>query len=163
MSFQTTLKYDESLLRKAVLSFWWRAIGFKYTFALGLLTFSLGYCLYLGDRSWFVGALAAVLFVGVAFAIAIYTNHFNNAQAKLKAMGLPQASFSATETSIIFESGAGSSTLPWASVTEVWQFNEYWLLLFSKSQFVTLPLADLPPDFRSFILSRVQASGGAIT
>jgi hypothetical protein len=35
-------------------------------------------------------------------------------------------------------------------------------LLFSKAQFVTIPLADLTPEAKAFILARVQDAGGKI-
>jgi hypothetical protein len=35
-------------------------------------------------------------------------------------------------------------------------------VLFSKSQFVTLPLAALSEEAQAFIVSRVEASGGKI-
>jgi hypothetical protein len=162
MVFQTTLHYNKTLIRQSAFSFWRRAIGFRFFVALALVASLLGYNLHRGDRSWFVGALATVVFISVAFPIAIYWAHYRNGLIKFKALGLPQASFSATESSFTFESGAGSSTLPWASVTEIWQFDAYWLMLFSKAQFVTLPLTDMSAEFRAFILQRVRASGGVI-
>ena len=162
MPYQTTLNFNESLIRKAVLSFWWRVVGFKFIIAMILIALSLGFFLYIGDRSWFVGAHATVLIIGISFVFALYWSHYRNGLKKFRAMGSSQATFSASESSFTFESGAGSSTLPWSSVTEIWQFEKYWLMLFSKAQFVTLPLADISPEFRASILERVRASGGAI-
>ena len=162
MPYQTTLNYNESLIRKAVLSFWWRVIGFKFIIAIALIASSLGFYLYIGDRSWFVGAQATALLICIALLFALYWTHYRNGLIKFRAMGLPHATFSASESSFTLESGAGSSTLPWSSVTEIWQFEQYWLMLFSKAQFVTLPLADISPEFRASILERVRASGGVI-
>ncbi|WP_229720865.1 YcxB family protein [Dyella nitratireducens] len=60
-------------------------------------------------------------------------------------------------------SGAGTASIPWSAITEIWQFKTCWLLLLSKSQFVTLPLADVRPELAAFILERVQASGGKVS
>jgi hypothetical protein len=162
MPFQTTLNFNETLLCQAVLSFWWRVVGFRFLIVLALISMALGYHLYHGDRSWLVGVLAAIIFIAAVFLVALYRIHYRNGLIKLRAMGLPQATFSASESSFTFESGAGSSTMPWSSVTEIWQFEQYWLMLFSKAQFVTLPLADISPEFRASILERVRASGGVI-
>lgn len=162
MPYQTTLNYNEPLLRKAVLSYWWRVAGFKFLIALAVIASALGYQLYIGDRGWLVGAQATVLFVGITFLFAIYWTHYRNGLIKFRAMGLPHATFSASESSFTFESGAGSSTLPWSAVTEIWKFEHYWLMLFSRAQFVTLPLADISQEFRASILERVRASGGVI-
>jgi hypothetical protein len=162
MLFQTTLNYDETLLRQAVLSFWWRVVGLRFLIVLALLVIAFAYHFYHGDRSWFMGVLAVLIFIALVFLIAIYQIHYRNALSKLRAMGLPTASFSASESSFSFESGAGNSTLPWSSVTEIWKFEHHWLMLFSKAQFVTLPIADISPEFQAFILERVKTSGGVI-
>ncbi|HET6431108.1 YcxB family protein [Dyella sp.] len=77
-------------------------------------------------------------------------------------MGAPHATLEASESSLSLSSGAGTASLPWSAVTEVWQFKTCWLLVLSKSQFVTLPLACLPPELAAFVLARVQASGGKV-
>lgn len=115
-----------------------------------------------GDSSWFVGVLASVLALGIIFMVALYLIHYRNALHKLEAMGRPQATLDVTETSLSLSSGAGTATLPWSAVTELWQFKSCWLLLFSKSQFVTLPLADMTPEAKTFILARIRASGGKV-
>jgi hypothetical protein len=42
------------------------------------------------------------------------------------------------------------------------RFPGFWLLFFSKSQYVTIPLADFTPEVEAFFLERVQAAGGKI-
>jgi heme/copper-type cytochrome/quinol oxidase subunit 4 len=162
MPFQTTLIYNEILLRHAILAYWRRSVGFGFLLALAITALSLAMLLYQGNSSWVVGVLASVLLVGVLFIAAIYFVHLGNSMQKFKAMGSPQASFIADKSEFSFSSGAGQATLPWQSVIEVWQFPEFWLLLFSKAQFVTLPTANLPSEMRAFIVERVRANGGKI-
>jgi YcxB-like protein len=87
---------------------------------------------------------------------------YRNALHKLKAMGNAQATLDASATSLSLSSAAGTATLPWSAVAEVWRFKSCWLLLFSKSQFVTLPLENLNPEAAAFILDRIRASGGKV-
>ena len=47
-------------------------------------------------------------------------------------------------------------------MTELWQFPAFWLMFFSKSQFVTLPLAGFTPEAKAFVLERLEASGARI-
>jgi hypothetical protein len=101
-----------------------------------------------------------VSFFGAMFVAAIYFVHYRNALQKFRDMGQPRATFRASEESFTVSSGAGTSTLPWSSVTQVWKFKNCWLLLFSKAQFMTLPLACISEDMRSFVLKRVVAAGG---
>ena len=77
-------------------------------------------------------------------------------------MGAPTATLSLDDASFTMSSGLGSASLKWSSVTEVWRFPSFWLVLFSKAQFVTLPLASVTAEAQAFILSRVSAAGGKV-
>ncbi len=157
-----SLTYNTQLIHQAMGAFWWRVVGFRFLAALVLTATGLGILVHQGDTSWRIGVLASVVSLGIGLAIALYLIHYRNALHKLKAMGRPQATLDLSESSFSLSSGAGMATLPWSSIAEVWRFKTCWLLLFSKAQFVTLPLADLPPDAQAFILERVQAAGGKI-
>lgn len=156
------LLYDKPLIRRAVRSFWWRVVGLRFFMALAVVAVSLVMRIRGGDTSWVVGALASVLALGIVFMVALYVVHYRNSLHKLKAMGDAQATLDASETSLSLSSAAGTATLPWSGVTEVWQFKSYWLLMLSKSQFMTLPLASLTPEATAFILARIRASGGKV-
>jgi YcxB-like protein len=162
MTHQVTLHYDEQLLRRVVLSFWWRVVGPSTVVALLVAVAGLVMVISNGDRSWFVGFLGTVVGMCVIFIVMVYVIHYRNVMHKFGAMGNPEATLVASEESFSLSSGLGSSTLRWASIKEVWQFPTFWLLLFSKAQFVTIPLADLTPDAKAFIVARVQDAGGKI-
>lgn len=162
LKHQTTLVYTEALLRRAVFAFWLRTVGIGFLVALALLACSLAFLLWRGDRSWFVGALGAFLVFGLGFAALVHRVHLHQSLAKFRAMATPQAELVLDETSFTMTSNLGSSTLHWPAVTEVWRYPTFWLLLFSKAQFVTLPLADVPSDAQALILNRVAAAGGKV-
>lgn len=162
MTLETTLVYNESLIKKAVLSFWWRIIGVKFIVAIVLLNIGLAYGFCVGEKSWLMGIYATTLFFAITFMVALYLIHYRNSIQKFKAMGNPQASLTLSKDSFSLSSGAGSATLPWSSVTEVWQFPDFWLLFFSKSQFSTLPIANLSPELQNFIVERINHTGGKI-
>lgn len=159
---KVTLTYDESIVRQAVLGFWWRVIGLRFLIALGSVAIGLGALLSRGDDSWIVGALASVLALGVTFAVALYVIHLRNSMQKFRALGNAQAVLKASPTELSISSAAGAATLPWGSVVEVWQLKTCWLLLFSKAQFTTLPLIGMNAEVQAFILERVRSSGGKV-
>lgn len=160
MEHETTLEYTVPLLREAVRGFWRRSVGAGLFIAIAICAGMLIFLLMQGDRSWVVGVIAAVLAFGAMLAAAVYVVHFRNSLQKFRDMGSPQAIFKASEHSFTVISAAGTSTLPWSSVKEVWKFKNCWLLLFSKAQFMTLPLACIPEETRAFIINRVAAGGG---
>jgi hypothetical protein len=88
--------------------------------------------------------------------------HLRGSLQRLAAMGTPSATLEVTATEFSITSGAGAASIPWSSISEIWRFETCWLLLLSRAQFMTLPLADLGPDVSAFILERVRAAGGKL-
>ena len=157
MKHEATLIYTEQLLRAAVFAFWRRTVGVGFGFALAVVASSLVVLLWQGVTSWVVGALAMLVFFAAAFPATLYVVHYRNAFAKLRQMPSCRATFVAEDTHFTVTSEAGSSTVAWSSVYQLWRFHSCWLLLFSKAQFITLPLHCLSTEMQSFILQRIQA------
>ena len=162
MQNRATLNYTERLVEKAVRLFWLRTVGYGELVAVVVMTTVLAWRLMEGDRSWFVGVLATLVFLSIAIPLAIYFGHYRNSLGKFREMKQPIAEFVVDEDALTLSSDLGATTLKWGAVTEVWRFESLWLLLFSKSQFVTIPLDGLPESMREFVLERVRASGGKI-
>jgi hypothetical protein len=162
MAFQATLIYSERLAKQAVLQFWWRTTGIGFFIALAIAASGFAMQIARGDSSWTVGVLGSALAIGLCIPALFFVIHYRFALSKLKAMGKPEATLTVTDDSISFASGAGSATLPWSAISHVIQSQDFWLLMYSKSQFSTLPLENLSPEFRSFILERSRAAGAKI-
>lgn len=162
MSYQATLIYSEPLVRSAVFAFWRRSVGIGFIVALAAVAVCLAVLVAQGTTNWLVGALAAVLVLGVAFSVAVYIVHYRNSLRKFREMASPQATFHAEDSSFTISSSIGTTTLQWSAVKELWQFRRVWLLLYSKAQFSTLPLACLPSEMQAFVVQRVQAAGGKV-
>ena len=162
MSHEATLIYTEPLLRQAVFAFWRRSVGVGFAIALVVLALGLGALVVQGAGSWLVSALATVFLVGVVFATVLYVVHYRSSLRKFREMGNARATLRAEESSFTITSAIGTATLQWSAVKELWQFPGVWLLLYSKAQFTTLPLACLSPEMQSFVLQRVRAAGGKV-
>jgi hypothetical protein len=162
MPHEATLVYSKALLRQAVFAFWRRSVGVGFFVALLVAALGLGVLVAQGMASWMVSTLAAVLVLGIAFATVVYVVHYRNSLRKFHQMDKPQATFCADESSFTISSDIGPTTLQWSAVKELWQFPSVWLLLYSKAQFSTLPLACLPPETQAYIVQRVRESGGKV-
>jgi hypothetical protein len=162
MPHEATLIYSTTLLRQAVFAFWRRSVGVGFFVALLIAALGLVVLVALGQASWLIGGLAAVLVLGIAFATVVYVVHYRNSLRKFRQMDNPQATFRAEESSFTMSSDIGTTTLQWSTVKELWQFPSVWLLLYSKSQFTTLPLACLPPETQAYIVQCIRAAGGKI-
>ena len=162
MSHEATLIYSESLLRQAVFAFWRRSVGIGFILMLVALPVTLGVLVAQGAASWLIGAVAAVVVIATALAAALYVVYYRKSLCKFRQMDKPQATFRADESSFTMSSDIGTTTLQWSAVKELWQFPSVWLLLYSKAQFSTLPLACLSPETQAYIVQRVRASGGKV-
>jgi len=162
MQHRTTLRYTEALVAQAVRHYWRRTVGFGIFVAVALMIAFLIWRIADGDRSWIVGLAAAVILFGVLMPITVYLVHYRNSISKFREMLEPTAEMVADEDVFTLSSDRGTTSLKWGSVKEVWRFETLWLLLFSKAQFVTLPLKDVPESMQAFILDRIKATGGKI-
>jgi len=162
MNYETKLTYSEPLIRQTVFEFWRRVIGVKFFIAIILTALGLGFGIANGDSSWVVGVSGTILVLGVLFAVALYFVHYRNSMAKLRDMGNPNAAFRTDEDTFTVSSGAGTATLQWGAVKELWKTPNAWLIFYSKAQFTTLPISCLSAEMQSFILQRIQATGGKI-
>lgn len=160
-SFQ--LHYSESLIRKAVWAFWWRATGWRFFIGMAMVLAPLIYMVANGERSWWVGVCAAVFCLGVIFTVALYVVHYRGAITRFRRMKSPEATFEVEDERFRVTSDVGSSELSWSTIIEVWQFPDFWLLFFSRAQFITLPLADLDDEARELILSRAKSHGAKVS
>jgi len=162
MSHEATLIYSESLLREAVFGFWRRSIGIGFILMLVALVVVLGVLVAFGAPVWIIVTLAVLFVLAAAVAVALYIGYYRNSLRKFRTMSTPRATFRADESSFTMTSDAGTTTLQWIAVKELWQFPNVWLLLYSKTQFSTLPLACLPPDIQAFVQERVREAGGKV-
>lgn len=162
MIHQATLSYNEALIRRAAFAFVWHTCGVLFVVAVAIVAISLVWLLAMGDRSWHIGSLATTLLFASAMVTMLYLSHYRNAMAKLRNMGTPLAGLVVEDSSFSIATSTGRTTLCWATITAVWRFPGFWLLFFSKAQFLTVPIASLSPEMQAFILERVRASGGKV-
>lgn len=153
-----TLRYSESLVRSAVRAFALRS--FAQSYAVWLLAICLGVMLLTlqlrdGVGGWWLGFIDGLLLVVVLLPLGVFVAHRRHSMEILRRMRSPVATLAYDERDLTMRSDLGATTLPWSSVREVWRFDQFWLLLLSRGQFVTLPLGDLDEQTRSWIVRTV--------
>ena len=162
MRHVATLKYDEPLVGRAVLRFWLRSMSWQTLAGVAIVLAALTARLAQGDRSWVVGLLGGIALLGVVLPAAVYVIHYRNSMAKLRELGNPVATLLVEDSSFTLSSDAGASVLKWSAVTELWRFDTFWLFLFSKAHFATIPLEGMSAEMRAYIAERVRAAGGKV-
>lgn len=157
------LHYSERLIRDAVRAYWWKQIGPKFVIATVLMSIYLVYRLVSGDRGWIVGVVGAVLVLAFGIMAATYFVHLRRSLSRLRRMKVPEGTLEIAEERFKVTSDVGASEIEWSLISGIWRFKKVWLLFFSAGEFMTLPIADISPDSRSFILKKAEAYGAKIT
>ena len=163
MQYRATLTYTEPVVARAVTLYWRRSMGIRLAVAVLITIAALLWFVTNGDRTWVVGLLGAVVALGVLFPVLVYFVHYRNSMGKFREMENPVADFIVDDDAFTLTSDRGTTTLKWNAIREVWRYDFLWLLLFSRAQFVTVPLDGLSDQMRVFILERIKAAGGKIT
>jgi hypothetical protein len=151
-----TLHYSEGLLRRAVRAFWWHVTRWSYAVPLAVGGAALAVGLWRGDRSWVVGVLGTLLGCLVLISATVYVGHYRSSLGYFRRMRVPEATLELGEERFRLTSELGMSEIGWDAITGVRRYPEFWLLYFSRAQFMTLPTADLPEEARTLILARVK-------
>ena len=157
-----TLKYSEPFIKKAVRSYCWKTIGPIFPIVSLLLAVFVIYRAISGDRSWFVGVLGAIVVIAIAVMAASYFVHLSRYLSRLRRMKSPEATLELREEKFKVISDVGSSEIHWSLIKQIWRFEQAWLLLFSGSEFMTLPTDGLSERLKAFITERAKAYGAKI-
>ena len=157
-----TVRYDAKLMRAVVLAYWWRLVGPGYPIVLVFLGGMFAALLMQHNRSWLVGFLAGILLFSVVIPVAVLVAHYRRSMGRLAAMRPPEAQLVLSQDRFSLESKTIRSSVSWSTITRVLCYPHFWLLLVSRSQFITLPLATVPEAAKAFLLERVKAAGGRI-
>jgi uncharacterized membrane protein YecN with MAPEG domain len=159
---RVTLTYSEQVIKEAVRSVWWRTIGPLFPAVSLLLAAFVIYRAIHGDRSWFIGVLGATVIIGAAVMIASYFVQLSRSLARLRRMKTPEATLELGEERFRVVSDVGAFEIQWSLIKQLWRFERAWVLLFSGSEFMTLPIDGLSEQSKEFIKDRAKANGAKI-
>ena len=162
MRFQTTLNYSAPVLKHAVFTYWRRLLGIGYFISILTLVAAFVVLLVKGDHSYLLAALAIVLLLGIVMPCALYRYQYKTTMNAFRAMDEPSATFIVEDETFTTISGVNTSTLQWSYVRELWLLPDAWLMFYSKAQFSTLPIKDIPEEMQSFIVQQIKSAGGKI-
>jgi hypothetical protein len=131
-------------------------MGIGYFIALALLGGYFAYELISGERSWIIGLIGAVIGFGLIIPVAGIVGHIRIGQRKLAEMEDATATLTITDNCLIVQSAIGSSEITWKTITEVWQYPDYWLMLSGGSFLMTIPQSELDDVGRKSILAMLE-------
>jgi hypothetical protein len=158
----TRLVFTREVVRAAVRAYLWRTVGTRFWVVCGALLVYLCVRLASGDRSWYVGALGAIVVIALAFPAFGYRVQLRHGMARLEAMGTPEATLELGDERLRIASGAGAAEFPWSEVKQVWRRDQLWLVELKAGGYFTLPLSGVDGEALRFLVERVSAAGGKV-
>ena len=156
MDREISVRYSPELIKFAVWKFWTRTIGPSGFGGFAVVFVGFVYFLLVGDRSWFLGFLGAVVAVGLGIGVVSYFIYLNRSMEKFKRMEEPTAKFRFMDERIGIESNIGWTELSWKMIEKIWKYPSVWLVFIAKQGYVTLPTADLDKELIQFITLKVK-------
>jgi YcxB-like protein len=153
--------YTENLVRSAVRTYVWRQVvaGQKKLWAIEAVMIALVvWMLWQGERGWSVGAIGVFIFLPPVLVITIWASHYRSAVGRFRSMSRHDADVTFFDDGLQVESELGSSKIPWAMFTEIWERPNYWMLIISPNQYLTFPIEMVSSTDRYLVKSKVSSA-----
>ena len=116
-----------------------------------------------GERSVFVGALGAFVVLVAFYYGASFVVAHRRAVAAFDRRSDKTGEFVFTEQGFSMRYDLGYREWPWRAVAEVWRTKRSWIVIFTAwSGYLTLPIADVSDQTRTFVLEQVARVGGRV-
>lgn len=155
MEHTIEVTYDRPMVRRALLRYMVKRLGWHTIALFVFLATSLAIPGIAGYWSGWSTSLAVALVAVVAIVTLACI-------ARLRASeGFFQRSKSCAVTFVFSEEGVrtvselGTSHLRWQAFDEILQFDEYWLLIYAQSGYMTIPTEKLSEELKGFIVRSV--------
>ncbi|UGX86168.1 YcxB family protein [Phyllobacterium meliloti] len=155
--YQFSVRYTESMLKRAVRTFIWRRVFLSqwiWWLLLGGGWLLLLYVTWTGAPAWPLAAFSGLMICILLFVAVLWQNHFTNTVGKLRRMEKPYGHVVFSDDKFTLSSDLGSSTMPWSAITEIWQRDECWMVFIGQNQFFSLPTENVPAEALKWLLAR---------
>ncbi len=159
---ETKLHYSEELIISAVKSFFRRKLGIEVPVLTALITAFVVYHIIDGDRSWFMGAISTLNVMLLIFIGVLYFSHKYFALKWFRRFDNGVVTLSMDDDQFHLSSNIGSSHLKWNMISKIWDFDGYFLVIFSLIEFITVPTNQMSAEAKDFYIEKAQSAGAKV-
>lgn len=156
------LHYSEYLIRDVIRSYCRQNIGLVWPITTAVMLLIAFYTMMNGDRSWYVVTYVFVAILSFIIMIANYKVHLSRSLKRFKRMKTPVATLELMEEWFRISSDVGSLEIKWAQIKHIFCFNEAWIVFFSASDFMILPIENFSIETKNFITSKAKKQGATV-
>jgi len=161
MEYRAHVVYDRDVIAEAARRFAVRSIRWDGFAVFFLMVGVLAYLIAIGDQSWIVGLVGAVVLFAAIVGVALFVVPYRRSLARFDRMSTKSADVSFTESGLQMTSDLGQQEFRWQLVERAWTYPRVWLL-FVSGTYMTLPPRNLDDETRRFILEQIKRHGGRV-
>ncbi len=161
-SIKIEISFTENIVKQAACLYIYRGLGPGSFVAMALLLLAALYSFFAGERGVITGIFVGASLVLSLLVMSVYFFHYRRGLATLRRMQVPHAVIELTDAEFRVTSQAGTFATGWATFSELWRFQDIWLLLLGPGQYITLPVENLTNEAQNFIIRCFGSTGRKI-
>lgn len=150
------LHYTEDLTKLSVLYYCWAMTGKLFALSVVFIILGLIFLIQYDGSPMVVSMIVFTLIWVTCLLSLLYYITRKRALAKFRSLKDGKAIFGITDDHFSLIGTGVTSTLPWSSIAKIKQYPDFWIILLRPRGYFTLPLHNLLPDDKEFILKQVK-------
>ncbi len=150
------LNYSKQLIKKAARAYWRRYIAPLSIGLLLTLTIILIVDLFIHGKTGYVGHISIILLLSGTTAAASYFMILRQAFVPFNRMKKLEAMLELSDDGFKITSNINSSEFRWAVISKIMRLENAWVICFSKYGIMVLPISNVNPEAKEFILSKIK-------
>lgn len=158
MIYSTQVTYDRPLVRRALNRFMVNRMGWTLIVAIPGTFLFLAVLFLMKIWSFWLSLGLAALVIVVVVITYIYFLRLRTSEGFFDKVQDPTVTFTFGPDGVRTDSQLGSSELKWAAFDELLKFPDVWLLIYTRSAYITLPTNALTLECQAFIEEKLTSS-----
>ncbi|OFW88544.1 MAG: hypothetical protein A3B66_08775 [Alphaproteobacteria bacterium RIFCSPHIGHO2_02_FULL_46_13] len=150
------LHYTEDLTKLSVLYYCWAMTGKLFALSVVFIILGLIFLIQYDGSPMVVSMIVFTLIWVTCLLSLLYYITRKRALAKFRSLKDGKAIFGITDDHFSLIGTGVTSTLPWSSIAKIKQYPDFWIILLRPRGYFTLPLHNLLPEDKEFILKQVK-------
>lgn len=141
-----TLHYDPATARALASRYWRRAMAWRLAIGVPFVGVAFAYGLWNHDRSWFVGAMGALLFVILVITLGSYAAYRRAVVSRVARLEDHEVRMTIEDDQVVFDSSAATMRSPWNEFRRLLQYWDQWVLERDPGEAISIPTRDLDDE-----------------
>lgn len=150
------LHFTEDLTKLSVLYYCWAMTGKLFALSVVFIILGLIFLIQYDGSPMVVSMIVFTLIWVTCLLSLLYYITRKRALAKFRSLKDGKAIFGITDDHFSLIGTGVTSTLPWSSIAKIKQYPDFWIILLRPRGYFTLPLQNLLPEDKEFILKKIR-------